>query len=196
MIRLLRFALPASIQRNWDRFCLKIALPLSEVLADVPLKDGQFLFTRRWLDRTLLRLAFFSLLVGSVAAWGLHNFRFLTFPLVPLVIWPMRLTIPRKGVRCEKAFVKPDWGPLAFLLIWGVMSAAAFMLLPKTDFGAVCFIVFWLAGAPFYGHWLDRRRKSREEAMAPPAAEEWDRLEKPLGESDAGYRPSGNGGRN
>ena len=54
LIQLFRHSLPQSIQQDWERFCLRNALPLLKQDTDAPLQPDEILITRRRWDRFFL----------------------------------------------------------------------------------------------------------------------------------------------
>jgi hypothetical protein len=186
LIRLFRLSRPATVQRDWEAFCLRHALPLSRTASNDPLKEDEVLLTRRRVDRLFLWGAVFALPAGVASAWQLDRPDCLLFPLAPLAIGlVMRLTIPRLGIRCRKLSAKPDRRLVSFLwflLAWAIVGIAALLLLPNTspwvDWGA---FTLWLGVLLFQCHRLDRRigptQQATQRARALLATEEWERLE-------------------
>lgn len=56
LIRWLRLSLPQPIQRDWEAFCIRHALPLLKHAMDAPLRADEVLITRRRWDRFFLVL--------------------------------------------------------------------------------------------------------------------------------------------
>jgi hypothetical protein len=179
LIRFFRRSLSPSIQRDWERFCLRNALSLSKFLTDDPLQAGEILLTRRRWDRFFSVLTVLTLAAGIVSAWCFRSFPPLAIPVPIVAIWlMMRFTTPRQGMRCERISATPEKGFLLFLLVWGAIGLATISWLGDRHRGlAIGLMILWAAVLLFQAVRVGRRREAARDAVAPSAAEEWERLE-------------------
>jgi hypothetical protein len=183
LIRLLHSSLPRSVQRDWERFCVQIALPLVKRSEDATLGTDEVLLTRRRWDRFFVVLAALMLPTSILCAWLLRTPSPLVIPAATLVataaIWlMMRFSTPRQGMRDKKISATPEKGYLLFLLLWTAIISAPIYLLGDDHVGLdVALMTLWFAPIAWQCYRLDRRRKSAQDANAPAAVEEWERLE-------------------
>jgi hypothetical protein len=180
LIRLLRTSLPQSVQRDWEQFCVQIALPLAKHSADAPLGTDEILVTRRRWDRFFVVLAALMLPTSILCAWLLQDPSPLAIPIPVAAVWLMiRFTTPRQGMRSRRISATPEKGYLLLLLLWTVVMLVPICLLGDNHFGLdVGLMILWFAGIVWQAHRLDRRRKAAQDALVPAAAEEWERLER------------------
>jgi len=73
IVQLVRQTVPAPMQTNWDRFCLRVAIPLRNPAGDARRRD--VVFARRQFDRVLGALSM-AQLAYAVGHWWLVGFRF------------------------------------------------------------------------------------------------------------------------
>jgi hypothetical protein len=179
LIRLFRRSLSHSIQGNWERFCLRNALPLLKHNTDEPLQPGEILLTRRRWDRFFLLVTVVMAAAGIVCAWLFRSLPILFLPLSSPLMWLlMRFSTPRKGMRCKRISATPEKGYLLFLLIWGVVGMAMMMSLGDNHRGlAVGLMIAWFAILLHQAYRGGRRQEAARHAAAPAAAEEWERLD-------------------
>jgi hypothetical protein len=112
IVQLVRQTVPASMQTNWDRFCLRVAIPLRNPAGDA--RRPEVVFARRQFDR-LLGAFSIAQLAYAVAHWWLVGFRFpgdwatiLFWLALTGVIWiSVRQFIPKRYM------FKPRWIPIS-----------------------------------------------------------------------------------
>lgn len=178
LIRLLRLSLPQSIQQDWERFCLRHALPLLKHGTDAPLQPGEILFTRRRWDRFFVVTTVVLVVLGIVCAWLLQSLPLLAFPLVSLLLWPlMRFSTPAKGSRYTKT-PAPEKRHLLFFAVWCFVGVALIPLGSSHNGLAIGLMIAWFAILLYLADRTDRWRKAARDVAAPAAAEEWERLMK------------------
>jgi hypothetical protein len=187
LIRHLRLSLPQSVQQDWDRFCVRNALPLAKHDADAPLQPGEVLLTKRRWDRFFLVLTATTAVVSAVCARVLEYPPALVLPVICLLMWLMiRFYTPAKGMRDKRLSANPEKGYFLFLLIWGPVGVTAVMPLSYGQFDlAIGVLVLWFTVLVNQSYRLDRRREAAKDAVAPEAVLEWDRLEGQAGESES-----------
>lgn len=178
LIQSLHLSLPKSIQQDWERFCLRIALPLLKPDTDAPLQPGEIWVTRRRWDRFFLFTTVVLVALGIVCAWWFRSLGLLALPLASLLLWPlMRLSTPTKGMRERKVNTAPEWKFFSFMLLWAIVAVAGAILFSECHpfwFGVL--LVLCISGMCYSAHQLDCRRRTVENTAAPAAAEEWERL--------------------
>jgi hypothetical protein len=177
LIRLLRLSLPQSIQQDWERFCLRNALPLLKQDTDAPLQPGEILITRRRWDRFFLATTVVLVVLGIICAWLLQSPTPLAFPLVSLLLWPlMRFSTPAKGLRCGKT-PAPEKRHLLIFAVWYGVGVAIIPLDNSHNGLTIGLVIVWFAILLYLAYRMDRRREATRDVAAPAAAEEWERLE-------------------
>ncbi len=140
IIQFLREALAKSIQQEWNRFCLRIAIPLRNPASDT--RRSEVVFSRAQFDRLLSSLFFADLAVATLY-WQvglLGNWRITVLPLALTgLFWvTVRYFVPVRTV------TKVGWFPLAlFVDVLVDHLAWAFRL-----FGLVMLCFAFLIGIP------------------------------------------------
>lgn len=176
LIRLLRLSLPKSIQQDWERFCLRNALPLLKQDTDAPLQPDEILITRRRWDRFFLATTVVLVVLGIICAWLLRSLPLLAFPLVSLLLWPlMRLSTPAKGLRYRKT-PAPEKRHLLIFAVWCGVGVAIIPLDSSHNGLAIGLMIVWFAILLCLAYRMDRRQEAGRDVAAPAAAEEWERL--------------------
>jgi hypothetical protein len=183
LIRSLRLSLPLSIQQDWERFCLRNALPLLKHNSDLPLQPDEILLTRRRWDRFFLATTVVLLILGILCAWLLRSLPLLAFPLVSLLMWSLvRFSTPAEGLRHKKIPTQAK-GYLLLFAVWCSIGVVIIASLGNShNHLAIGLGIAWLAIFLYVGHRIDRRLEAARDAAAPAAAEEWARLEDAAGE--------------
>tara|TARA_R110002095_G_scaffold188226_4_gene165550 strand:+ start:18100 stop:18564 length:465 start_codon:yes stop_codon:yes gene_type:complete len=89
LIRYFRHELPPSSQVNWDRFCLRFAIPLQDRLqAELrPPESDEILVTRQRYDRIGIPLNVILSLIGFYISWKLNHFAVLILPAFSIGFW-------------------------------------------------------------------------------------------------------------
>jgi hypothetical protein len=179
LIRWLRLSLPPSIQRDWERFCRRIALPLLKARVAPPLDANVALVTRQRWDRLFALLTVLAFFTGVIGAMLLRDARCLVSPAAVVPVWLlMRFITPSRGLRSEKISAMPEKSFFIFIMIWCILGMAVIVPLIKNHSGiAMALMIAWFAVLLFQSHRFDRRRKATLDALAPAAAEEWERLQ-------------------
>ncbi len=113
-IEILRDRVPASSQKGWPLFCLKVALPLKEERLQLPksaledLPPGSFLNTRRRYDRAAAIAIPLSLGLGVIDAVGFQQWQGLLSPIPVVAAWLLlRFHLPPEG-KMERG-TTPSW---------------------------------------------------------------------------------------
>ncbi len=105
LIHFFRDGLPESVQRNWDLFCYKIAIPLryDEAGRQRPLRPGEAVVTRRRWDWLILPWTI-VVAAGAFLHWRLLGQpTVLLAPLGIVALWLyLRWSTPRQGFRAER----------------------------------------------------------------------------------------------
>jgi hypothetical protein len=110
IIQFLRGVLPKSTQQDWNRFCLRIAIPLRNPGSDT--RRSEVLFSRAQFDR-LLSSVFFADLAFAVGYWWLVGFlRDWTITALPLALTGLFWVTVRYLVPIRLT-TKVGWFPLA-----------------------------------------------------------------------------------
>ena len=182
--------LPHSIQHNWERFCLQVALPLEQCHLDVPLEDNEVLVTRRRWDCYFVPAILLLAAAAVFCAWQLRIPRLLLSPLALSLVWlVVRSSTPSEGLRSRRGSKEPERGFLLFLFIWAVIallgSWTLTALAPRLRWGpalVALWLVFCLAVLFVQACRADRHKQQAQQPMAALAAEEWDRTV--MGEHD------------
>jgi hypothetical protein len=197
IIQLLRDTLSKSIQQEWNRFCLRIGIPLRNPGSDT--RRSEVLFSRAQFDRLLASL-FFADLAFAVGYWWLVGFRGnWTVTALPLALtgltWiSIRYLVP------VRSMAKVGWFPVAFFfdflvdsLVWGslflgiVLLSAAFLFGLPQGFQiavavVVCAGVFEFVRRLIKGWTSYKKERELDLAHSAAAVREWELL-------DQGHEP-------
>jgi hypothetical protein len=139
IIQFLRDASPKSTQQGWNRFCLRIAIPLRNPASDT--RPTEVLFSRAQFDR-LLSSVFFADLAFAVGYWWLLGFlRDWTITALPLALTGLFWILVRYLVPVRHV-TKVGWFPLALFvdvlvdhLAWGIRLLGLILLCCAFLFG-------------------------------------------------------------
>jgi hypothetical protein len=192
IIQFLRDVLPKSTQQDWDRFCLRIAIPLRNPGSET--RRSEVLFSRAQFDRLLSSLFFADLAVAALY-WRLGILGNWTITVLPLALtglfWiTVRYLVP------VRLTTKAGWFPLALFvdvlvdhLAWAfclfglAMLCAAFLIgFPR---GLQISIAVLVIGGVLelvrrsLKHWRDyKEQRDHDFAHSETAVREWELLDR------------------
>jgi hypothetical protein len=184
LIRLLHLSVPRSIQRDWDRFCYEVAMPLLRCSVEHPLREDERLFARWHIDRIFIPVILLVAAIGGGFAWHLQAARWLFVPVPFVVLWLfLRALIPAKGLLLLSR-EKLDNRFFLGLVIWGAVGIIGVYVfdifqrhLPYPSWWAWLGILLWLFVLPVQVHRADRRRRQSERGQIELAVQQWERQE-------------------
>ncbi len=201
LIQFFRSRLPDSIQHDWGRFCLTVALPLREPEPPAPrqLPADKILITRRRWDWYFIPFILVFALIGLVLFLALQQPRMLAAPLIPILLWLcLRFTTPKVGHAETRIERNPE--VMRFLLgvlLWGVLGIAGVFLfdvlgLPKAqaDIAGPAVLFGWmgllLGVAIWRARLADRELRKQEVVKVEKAVQRWDEMDAEAGGTMAG----------
>jgi len=201
LIYVLRSLLPATAQRNWELFCLRIAIPLRDRDAPgnrLPGPDEVTLSRSRW-NCYFIPAILLSAVIGSVAYWKYGQPRVLVAPLMPTLLWLLlRYGTPRQGLVVKRMGTAPGESRFLFFLVWWFCLAVVGMLLyqffkPPIPYAAAIAVtggIIWFGGLLLRATQFDRQRQQGELEGARIATQQWDEGEGRLAEALFGQSES------
>jgi len=191
-IQFLRDVLPKSTQQDWNRFCLRIAIPLRNPASDT--RPTEVLFSRAQFDR-LLSSVFFADLAFAVGYWWLLGFLCdWTITALPLALTGLFWTLVRYLVPV-RLVTKAGWFPVASFvdalvdhLAWSFRLFGLVMLCCGLVFGIprglqLSIAVLVIAGVVelvrrSLKHWRDyKEQRDHDRAHSETAVREWELLD-------------------
>jgi hypothetical protein len=202
LIYVLRSRLPATVQRNWERFCLKVAIPLRDRDAPgnrLPGPDQVTLPRSRW-DWYFIPAILLSAVIGSVAYWKYDQPRVLVAPLMPTLLWLLlRFGTPRQGLVVKRMGAAPgERRFLFFLLSWFCVAVVGMLLYqffrPPMPYAAAVGVtgwIVWFGGLLFRATQFDRQRQQADLEGPRIATQQWDEGAERLAETLFGDDKSG-----
>ncbi len=184
LIRHIENGLPKSVQRDWDLFCYKIAIPLRErdIQANRPPGPDEVTLTRRRLDWYFVPFTILCGVMGFVFSWEFQQPRLLAAPLMPAFLWILlRFTIPRQGLVSKRIGSEPGQTRfLLFYLWWTGIAIVGFLLFalfePRQPLALALVlvgVVLWFGGIILRAFRFDRERKQRDREAAKVAVQQW-----------------------
>lgn len=185
LIQYFRDHFPEDQQQNWPLFCLKIALPLMKPDPDKPRKPepGDVLHTRKNWDKIIFIITGITALIGAYTSWVLQKPGFLFLPVVPLIFWGFRFTLPKEGIYVRPTSTDKE---LVYLGWWtGAATLMLFLLvyldLPREIRGSILLTGMAIWAAPVF--WIliksEHETKKNEIIKAEAAVKEWEAESKP-----------------
>ncbi len=189
LIRRVRTGLPETIQRDWDLFCYKIAIPLRDrgVLANRPPGPDEVTLTRRRWDWYFFPFTVLCAAIGIVYCRQLPQPRILAVPLIAALLWiVLRFNTPRQGFVLKRIGAEPGQTRfLLFCLWWFGIAIAGFVLLelcklpmPQALTLQIIGSIAWFGGFLFRAHRFDRQRQQRDREAAKVAVQQWNEGER------------------
>jgi hypothetical protein len=184
LIRYFRRRLPDSVQKGWDLFCHKVALPLrdDERQGNQPPGPEQVVLTRRRWDWYFVPLIVLSVVIGVVGGLKLEQPRMLIAPVMPIGLWLfLRFSTPKRGLASRRLGNEPARRFLVFLGMWsgvGVAGCAVVMAVGEwmqhlQSVATIGFLVLWVAGLLWQGNVLGREARERDREAAKIAVKRW-----------------------
>jgi hypothetical protein len=184
LIRHFRSELPEDVQRGWDLFCSKIALPLRDHNSGNRHAgpDEVHLTRRRW-DWWFIPAILVFAVCGIVIYWLFQQPRMLAIPLLPALMWLfLRFGTPKDGFISKRISAHPELKQLLVLEArWGGVALAGFVVFkvanpphPEGTIMAIIAVVLGFGGFFLQIRPLDRQMGQRNREAAKAATEEWD----------------------
>ena len=192
LIRSLRAAVPAAIQRGWPEFCERWAVSLLDLDENRPLREGEVRITRARFDAYFLPAIGVAAMLGPFVAWNLTEGRFLFLPIPLILIWlPLRMMLPRQGRIVRRLSSQPGTMQYSlFAAATAILAVGATVWIDKhpTTFRhplIAMAIVLGLALTAMCigGTVLDRRRKLDPKSKSTDAVRRWEsavQIEQPI----------------
>ncbi len=188
LIHFFRNELPDASQKRWDRFCLRVAIPLQERLQRPESKlcapgPGEALITRRRYDLIGIPVNLLITFVGVYSSWKHDQFGSLIFPVFSIGLWLLlRYSVPSQGVVQERLWSQEEFRVLTYLLLtWGIAGMIGFIILLMSNLsefvkgiGSFClFILCFTLLLETYNRLTTHYREERNR-INQKAIEEWE----------------------
>ncbi len=191
IIRSLRRAVPASMQKGWDRFCYVFAMHYWDCPEKQNLSPAEIQRARHRCDLFYVSVILLMTGLGVGFSWYLSQARWLLFPTPFIVLWFLsramlsktKYVSPWLSMRQQSA--EQTWRYLRWRMpLWSVPILVAAILaealktrLPIVD-SLQIFLLPLLFGFMLWGIYrAERNQRLADQASEKLAAQEWDRLE-------------------
>jgi peptidoglycan/LPS O-acetylase OafA/YrhL len=184
LIRHFRSHVSSAIQKNWELFCLNVALPMQEAVLQPGAISGsdEIAITRTRWDWYFLPAIVLSAIFGAIAWLRFQQPHFLVGPLAFTAMWlSLRILTPKSGFPATRISTVPGLAAFAlFLLTWLALAMAGIILFrylplqPPTNYvvGTLAF-VFWMAILLFRAYQQDQKRIAQDNGRVPGALQKW-----------------------